>query len=858
MRELEAKANLSLRSINLAISSRGISALCVVDPAIAERFMKNVIPMHGRMIHDNLGQCHSQLYDRDGQAINSIDRGLLNIGLLDELSSYQNIRLHFRTKLSTVDFNSRIATFSAGKNPFDVQFDLCIGADGSYSNVRRQMMRVVRMDYQQEYLPHDYIELSIPPGRGTNGKPTFLLDPNHLHIWPRHSFMLIALPNKDRSFTCTLFAPTKDLDTLDTTDKFVAWFEVHFRDALAHIGRDRLVASFERNPRNSLICVKCFKQANPYHYKDRAIIIGDAAHAMTPFYGQGLNCGLEDVRVLMNTLLSFGALAYYSEHRHQDLVAICDLAMGNYVEMRHSVTTPIYRLRKWIDGVLAGFTPSVPWQGLIPALAQTTFPVGAARGWISLYTMVTFRPDISYATAQRKAREQAEMIRSSQNQYAPRCTPLPGYKALRNTLARTKILRSTITMTLKATTRTVVVLGASYAGHRAVQILLQVLPADWKIIVIDRNTHFNHLYAFPRMAVIEGHEYKAFIPYTNIFKILNLEARRLDEPRSSGHQLIHAHVTRIDAHKVYYSPIPTSSAGEQSVDFDYMVYALGSHLPSPINVWADPVPIHGQPESDLPKSNRHGNKPEGTNWLCAAQARLKEANSVLVIGGGALGVQFASDAASLYPRKTLPLFIREPNCFPAMEGLKELGVSVLLSSRVDLNSAEDHDGKRTLKTVDGRRIGAELVLMCTGQRPNTSLLSNVSSSSVDPRTGLVSVLRSLQLGPGSGSTSAQSPLPHIFVIGDAADAFGALNAGHTAWTQRALSLKAEIASRNIGRLITGSGEELERYEAPPHSIKVTLGLDQAIFQSKGQFGKKQGPEECALDLNTPSMWLRRG
>ncbi|CAE6418730.1 unnamed protein product [Rhizoctonia solani] len=409
MREPEAKANLSLRSINLAISSRGISALCVVDPAIADRFMQNVIPMHGRMIHDNLGHCQSQLYDRDGQAINSIDRGLLNIGLLDELSTYQNIRLHFRTKLTTVDFDSRIAIFFADEKSFNVEFDLCIG----------------KMDYQQEYLPHDYIELSIPPGLGANGEPKFLLDPNHLHIWPRHSFMLIALPNKDRSFTCTLFAPTKDLDELDTTDKFIVWFQVHFRDALDHIGRDRLVASFERNPRNSLICVK----ANPYHYKDRAIIIGDAAHAMTPFYGQGLNCGLEDVRVLMSTLLSFGvsstvsateapsedkklsqALAYYSEHRHQDLVAICDLAMGNYVEMRHSVTTPIYRLRKWIDRVLAGFAPSVPWQSLIPTLAQTTFPVGAAKGWISLYTMVTFRPDISYATAQRKAREQADII----------------------------------------------------------------------------------------------------------------------------------------------------------------------------------------------------------------------------------------------------------------------------------------------------------------------------------------------------------------------------------------------------------------------------------------------------------------
>ncbi|CAE6503360.1 unnamed protein product [Rhizoctonia solani] len=432
MREPEAKANLSLRSINLAISSRGISALCVVDPAIADRFMQNVIPMHGRMIHDNLGRCQSQLYDRNGQCINSIDRGLLNIGLLDEVSNYSNIRLHFRTKLTTIDFDSRVATFATGEKLVHVDFDLCVGADGSYSNVRRQMMRVVRqvdLGYGRTWTDGYKYKIGWIINRNISRTITLSFQylravelPENLHSsWIPTTFTY----GPDRSFTCTLFAPTKDLDQLDTTDKFVAWFDVHFRDALEHIGRDRLVASFERNPRNSLICVK----ANPYHYKDRAIIIGDAAHAMTPFYGQGLNCGLEDVRVLMNTLLSFGvsstvsateapsedkqlsqALAYYSEHRHQDLVAICDLAMGNYVEMRHSVTTPIYRLRKWIDGVLAGFAPAVPWQSLIPILAQTTFPVDAAKGWISLYTMVTFRPDISYATAQRKAREQAKLI----------------------------------------------------------------------------------------------------------------------------------------------------------------------------------------------------------------------------------------------------------------------------------------------------------------------------------------------------------------------------------------------------------------------------------------------------------------
>lgn len=390
--------------------------------------------------------------------------------------------------------------------------------------------------------------------------------------------------------------------------------------------------------------------------------------------------------------------------------------------------------------------------------------------------------------------------------------------------------------------------------------------------MIERNTHFNHLYAFPRMGVIEGHEFKAFIPYTNIFKILNIEARRLDEPTSSGHELIHAHVTRIDPHRVFYAPISDSATSraqgpEMSVEFDYMVYGLGSHLPSPINVWADPVPVHGQPVSDLPKVNRHGNKPEGTSWLKAAQARVKEAHSVLVVGGGALGVQFASDTAALYPHKDVTLVHSGARLLPrfgewmhnaAMEGLKELGVTVLLSSRVDLKSAEDHNGKRTLRTIDGRRIGAELVLLCTGQRPNTSLLAHLSPPSVDAQSGLVNVMRSMQLGPGpkpnsnpSATLEPVSPIPQIFVIGDAADAFGALNAGHTAWVQ------AEVAARNIGRLIRNTGEALERYDPPPPAIKVSLGLDRAIFQSRGEYGKR-GPEECALDLNTPSMWLRRG
>ncbi|KAL4068013.1 hypothetical protein J3A83DRAFT_4359851 [Scleroderma citrinum] len=428
-----SKAAAQQRSINLAVSSRGTAAFRAVDPVIGQRFLQAAIPMRGRMIHDVNGKQHSQLYDKDGQCIYSIDRALLNETLLHEISAIGNTRLFFKHKVVAIDFDNRsmIIRDIDSEKDIRVNFYFCIGADGSYSIVRRQLMRVVRMNFQQEYIPHEYIELKMPAGHSEQGQPSFLLDPNHLHIWPRHSFMLIALPNQDCSFTCTLFAPTTEFDRLVTTQDILSWFKTHFPDALCLLGEEKLLHDFSNNPRSPLITIR----VKPYHYKDRCVIIGDAAHSMVPFYGQGLNCGFEDVRVLRTLLQESGvapgvtlselgeegltdsrlsnALSRYTETRHEDLVAICDLAMYNYIEMRHSVTTPTYLFKKTLDNLLYAISSwRNPLQDLITRVAASTvpFPTHWPSGWIPLYTMVTFRPDISYATAKRKSAKQSEIL----------------------------------------------------------------------------------------------------------------------------------------------------------------------------------------------------------------------------------------------------------------------------------------------------------------------------------------------------------------------------------------------------------------------------------------------------------------
>ncbi|KAK6905528.1 kynurenine 3-monooxygenase [Kwoniella mangroviensis CBS 8507] len=441
----------NLRSINLAISSRGLEALRSVDPSLAEQFQNEAIPMKGRMIHHVDGKQESQIYDPiNGQCINSIGRPLLNQRLLESLPS--QIKIRFQTKLSRVDLNNRIAFGSgAEKDKKDVvtgeehddgriaggnsekgktkskedehgtKFDLIIGCDGSWSKVRTSMMRMDRIDFSQSFIPHAYIELHMPADSTKPGG--YAIDKNHLHIWPRHSFMLIGLPNKDGSFTLTLFIPFSSLSTLNSREAASRFFIEHFPSAVQIVGEKKLLDDFMNNPRGNLVTINC----TPSAWSSHALLLGDASHSMVPFYGQGLNCGLEDVRVLNSVLekhkissttsLGLGetdkdlelALKAYSVERQADLKAICELALQNYTEMRSHVLSPLHHIRRFLDSFLTRIIPSRSKE--LHLSLTDPFPTTKVRGWTSLYEMVTFRPDVPYSEALRKERQQKEIMR---------------------------------------------------------------------------------------------------------------------------------------------------------------------------------------------------------------------------------------------------------------------------------------------------------------------------------------------------------------------------------------------------------------------------------------------------------------
>ncbi|KAJ1736988.1 kynurenine 3-monooxygenase, mitochondrial precursor [Coemansia sp. Benny D160-2] len=395
------------RSINLAISERGFSALRRLDADLEKRVKQAVVPMNGRMVHTLDGSQMSQAYDVFGKHINSVGRSALIQLLLDEAETSPGVSLRFCHEFVSADLDSGAVTIAnlENKGIATVHADLIVGADGAHSKVRRQMMPRTMMNYSQTYIEHGYCEFAMAPRDGE-----FAMDPNHLHIWPRGSFMLIALPNPDKSFTCTLFMPWSRFDAIKTGDDIVAFFRSNFPDALQLIGEAAVRFEYTANPKGSLMYLKC----TPYTYKGKAVILGDAAHAMVPFYGQGMNCGFEDVESLDRIMLDVlnrnraqddssnrtvlltddqlaTALSEYSASRTEDASAIVDLALENYVEMRAKVVSYTYLLRKHLEGFL-----------------HRMFP----RSIIPLYTMVSFT-SIPYSTVVRRWQRQTDWIQRS-------------------------------------------------------------------------------------------------------------------------------------------------------------------------------------------------------------------------------------------------------------------------------------------------------------------------------------------------------------------------------------------------------------------------------------------------------------
>ena len=374
------------RSINLALSDRGLLALEKVG--LADEIKKIAIPMHGRFIHNLDGTTAFQPYGKQGQFINSVSRGELNRKLMD-LAEENGIEIHFHQRCTCINWKENEVEFQNSDGDITtVKAGMIFGADGAYSAARLQhLLHHEKFDYSQYYIDCGYKELSIPAGK----KGEFLLEKNALHIWPRKDYMLIALPNLDGSFTCTLFFPFEgelSFEKLDSNEKVMEFFEQTFPDVVDLI--PDLAEQFADNPVSSLVTVKCF----PWVRADKFALIGDAAHAIVPFFGQGMNAGFEDCRILDELIDKQGddwknILAAYQASRKPDTDAIADLAINNFTEMRDKTADPKFLLQKKIEARL-----------------HEKFP----DKWIPAYSQVTFSPNIRYSEALKRGQRQEAIM----------------------------------------------------------------------------------------------------------------------------------------------------------------------------------------------------------------------------------------------------------------------------------------------------------------------------------------------------------------------------------------------------------------------------------------------------------------
>lgn len=401
------------RSINLALSNRGIAALKEIG--LDEYMLREAVPMHGRMVHAIDGQTKLLPYSgRKGEFINSVSRAGLNIALINEAEKYEGVKFHFNQPCVGFDCKTGEVKFENGEI---IKGDTLIATDGAGSAVRNAMFsNVERFNFSQSWLEHGYKELHIPkpipkeiPKQNHlgkfidkikqlaifNKKPALLankaeLEFNALHIWARHSFMMIALPNFDGSFTCTLFLAHKgenSFEQLKDEKSLMSFFQTNFADAIPLM--PTLVEDFFTNPTGNLGTIKCF----PWNVGGKSLLLGDSAHAVVPFYGQGMNCAFEDCRIL-NQLIEKHETNWatifneYGTLRKENTDAIAEMAEENFYEMRDAVANPVFQRKRELETKL-----------------EQTFP-----DYFSKYSMVTFREDLPYKVAKEKGNAQDKLL----------------------------------------------------------------------------------------------------------------------------------------------------------------------------------------------------------------------------------------------------------------------------------------------------------------------------------------------------------------------------------------------------------------------------------------------------------------
>ncbi len=375
------------RSINLALSHRGIEGLKRVG--MDQQILSHAVTMKGRMIHSLSEELLFQPYSlREREHIHSISRRTLNVMLMDALEEY-GVKINFNKRLK--HFNPELNTFTftnAQGHESEYKDCILIATDGANSAARKNMLErssELRMNFTQKFQPYGYKELTIPPGPGQN----FKIEKNALHIWPRGHFMMIALPNPDGTFTATLFLPfsgEESFSQLTNEEAVHNFYKKHFPDSLDLL--PQLQTEFFENPTGQLYSIKC----SPWHYNDQLLLMGDAAHAIIPFYGQGMNCGFEDVVVfddLLNQYTDTSELfKQFEQSRKINADSISDLAEDNFEEMREKVSDKIFQRKRKLEAQL-----------------EEKFPE-----YYSKYALVTFRPDISYHQAMNQGRKQDEYL----------------------------------------------------------------------------------------------------------------------------------------------------------------------------------------------------------------------------------------------------------------------------------------------------------------------------------------------------------------------------------------------------------------------------------------------------------------